>query len=79
MAGVVVNGERPLDLAAERDPRVRIEGDAHLLMSLPPRIERSPSPRQFGNMQQVSRVNKYSLSQPLQSCLVVVVLEFVLI
>ena len=54
---MVINGERPLDLAAERDPRIEIEGDVHLLMNLPTRIERTPTPRQqAGNMQQVCTV-----------------------
>ncbi|XP_045116786.1 neurexin-1-like isoform X2 [Portunus trituberculatus] len=35
MSGLVLNGERPLDLAAERDPRVLLEGNVHLLMNLP--------------------------------------------
>lgn len=35
MSGLVLNGERPFDMAAERDPRVEIEGDVHLLMRLP--------------------------------------------
>ncbi|XP_071518617.1 neurexin 1 isoform X3 [Panulirus ornatus] len=35
MSGLVLNGERPLDLAAERDHRVNVQGDVHLLMSLP--------------------------------------------
>lgn len=35
MSGLVLNGERPLDLAAERDPRVHLQGNVHLLMNLP--------------------------------------------
>lgn len=35
MSGLVLNGERPFDMAAERDPRVEIEGEVHLLMNLP--------------------------------------------
>ncbi|XP_047738095.1 neurexin-1 [Hyalella azteca] len=54
LAGVVANGERPLDLAAERDPRVKVEGDVHLLLSLPQRIERAPASRAgAGHMQQM--------------------------
>ncbi|RXG67752.1 hypothetical protein Avbf_05537, partial [Armadillidium vulgare] len=33
VSGLVLNGERPLDLAAERDSRVTVEGDVHLLMN----------------------------------------------
>ena len=32
---MVLNGQRPLDLAAERDSRVSVEGDVHLVMTLP--------------------------------------------
>lgn len=53
MSGIVLNGERPLDLAAERDPRVAVEGDVHLLMTLPQsltsrssQIKRKPNPWQ---------------------------------
>ncbi|XP_066961792.1 neurexin 1 isoform X2 [Macrobrachium rosenbergii] len=35
MSGLVLNGEHPLDLAAERDPRLEVEGDVHLLLRLP--------------------------------------------
>lgn len=35
MSGLVLNGERPFDMAAERDPRVELEGDVHLLMNMP--------------------------------------------
>ncbi|XP_042874196.1 neurexin-1-like isoform X2 [Penaeus japonicus] len=35
ISGLVLNGERPLDLAAERDPRVNVRGDVHLLLSVP--------------------------------------------
>ncbi|XP_076046488.1 neurexin 1 isoform X2 [Oratosquilla oratoria] len=35
LSGVVLNGERPLDLAAERDPRASVEGDVRLLMRVP--------------------------------------------
>ena len=31
----MLNGQRPLDLAAERDTRVAVEGDVHLVMTLP--------------------------------------------
>ena len=51
MSGMVINGERPLDLAAERDPRIDIEGDVHLLLALPSRMEHIP--QRSSNMQQV--------------------------
>ncbi|KAK7071822.1 hypothetical protein SK128_017155 [Halocaridina rubra] len=35
VAGLVLNGDRPLDLTAERDPRIQLRGDVHLLLTLP--------------------------------------------
>lgn len=35
IAGLVFNGIRVLDLAAERDPRIQIRGDIELLTSIP--------------------------------------------
>lgn len=35
MAGLVFNGIRVLDLAAERDPRIQLKGDIELLTSIP--------------------------------------------
>jgi len=35
IAGLVFNGIRVLDLAAERDPRVQIRGEVELLTSIP--------------------------------------------
>lgn len=35
IAGLVFNGIRVLDLAAERDPRIQLRGDIELLTSIP--------------------------------------------
>ncbi|XP_065280830.2 neurexin 1 isoform X2 [Dermacentor albipictus] len=49
MAGLVFDGVRLLDLAAENEPRVRIQGDVQLLLSIPyeppkgsPRMQQQP-------------------------------------
>ncbi|XP_069165959.1 neurexin 1 isoform X1 [Procambarus clarkii] len=52
MSGLVLNGERPLDLAAERDPRVNVRGDIHLLMTLPRGLPAQGSPGEFNPWQQ---------------------------
>ncbi|KAK3867252.1 hypothetical protein Pcinc_027284 [Petrolisthes cinctipes] len=51
MSGVVLNGERPLDMAAERDPRVDIRGDVHLLMNLPRDLNSQGSSRELNQYQ----------------------------
>ncbi|CAN8000168.1 unnamed protein product, partial [Ixodes hexagonus] len=48
MTGLVFDGVRVLDLAAENDPRVRIQGDVQLVLSIP-----YESPRGSQRMQQV--------------------------
>ena len=57
MSGLVLNGERPLDLAAERDPRVQLQGNVHLLMNLPKDLHAPPS-----DLTQWQRVSLYQPS-----------------
>lgn len=56
MSGLVLNGERPLDLAAERDPRVDVQGDVHLLMRLPRDLNAQGSSRDLNPWQRVGIV-----------------------
>ncbi|XP_042239811.1 neurexin-1-like isoform X2 [Homarus americanus] len=52
MSGLVLNGERPLDLAAERDPRINVRGDVHLVMSLPRALPDQVASAEFNPWQQ---------------------------
>ena len=62
IAGLVFNGHRLLDMAAEDDPRVKIEGDVELMISIGNQdsVLTTPSTDRLGNQMQSevkSRVN----------------------
>lgn len=63
MSGLVLNGERPLDLAAERDNRVNVQGDVHLLMSLPRGLPMPGSSIKFNSWQQVGYSTVLNIKQ----------------
>ncbi|GBM86941.1 Neurexin-1 [Araneus ventricosus] len=44
ISGLVVNGDRILDMAAEDDPRISVQGDVELLMSLPLSLQQRSVP-----------------------------------
>lgn len=54
ISGLVVNGDRILDMAAEDDPRISVRGDVELLMSLPLSLQQRSVPAEHQQMQQVS-------------------------
>uniref|UniRef100_T1J5X7 Uncharacterized protein n=1 Tax=Strigamia maritima TaxID=126957 RepID=T1J5X7_STRMM len=62
ISGLVFNGLRVLDLASERDPRINIQGDVTLLLSLPLAVSGSIRPtRPSGRIQgetQISRMQQ---------------------
>ncbi|GIY63430.1 hypothetical protein CDAR_531741 [Caerostris darwini] len=51
ISGLVINGDRILDMAAEDDPRIKVEGDVELLMSLPLSLQQRSIPNEH-QMQQ---------------------------
>lgn len=55
MSGLVFNGKRLLDLAAEKDPRTSIHGDVHITSGI---RNRDPPPEHDRRMQQVRVVFK---------------------
>ncbi|KFM82907.1 Neurexin-3-alpha, partial [Stegodyphus mimosarum] len=52
ISGLVVNGDRILDMAAEDDPRIMVQGDVELLMSLPLSLQQRSVPTDHHQMQQ---------------------------
>ncbi|XP_054706570.1 neurexin-1-like [Uloborus diversus] len=55
ISGLVVNGDRILDMAAEDDPRISVSGDVELLMSLPLSLQQRSVPQQHSHHQQMQQ------------------------
>lgn len=58
LSGLVFNGLRLLDLAAEQDPRTEVRGDVTLLTGIRDRLHES-----YQRMQQVNIYNKYIIKK----------------
>ena len=65
MAGLVFNGLRPLDLAADSAYQTKVQGDVHLLDSIPFNYrERHPRLFEYGKSRNVQRTNPSRLPEP---------------
>ncbi|KAG8193397.1 hypothetical protein JTE90_012197 [Oedothorax gibbosus] len=59
ISGLVVNGDRILDMAAEDDPRISVQGDVELLMSLPLSLQQRSVPSEHQMQQHAGASPQY--------------------